>query len=100
MLAVLINRAKSERQTQGVIPHLTDDDLSILQYANDTILFIEHNIDQTRNIKLLLSVFEQMLGLKINFHKSELFCLVRLKRMSNNMNNFSVVKLDLTLFGI
>jgi hypothetical protein len=56
-----------------VIPHLTDDGLSILQYADDTILFMEHNKDQARNIKLLLSAFEQMSGLKINFYKSELF---------------------------
>jgi hypothetical protein len=34
---------------------------------------MEHNKDQARNIKLLLSAFEQMSGLKINFHKSELF---------------------------
>jgi hypothetical protein len=30
MLAVIINRAKSEGQTKGVIPDLTDDGLSIL----------------------------------------------------------------------
>jgi hypothetical protein len=74
MLAVIINRAKSEGQTKGVIPDLIDDDLSILQYADDTILFMEHNIDQAQNIKLLLSAFEQMSGLKINFHRSEIFC--------------------------
>jgi hypothetical protein len=79
MLAVLINRAKSEGQTQRVIPHLTDDGLSILQYVDDAILFIEHNIYQVRNIKLLLSAFEQMSGLKINFYKSELFCFGQAK---------------------
>jgi hypothetical protein len=60
MLAVLINRAKSEGQTKAVVLDLTDDGLSILQYADDMILFMEHNIHQTRNIKLLLSAFEQM----------------------------------------
>jgi hypothetical protein len=80
MLAVLINRAKSERQTKGLIPYLTDHGLSILQYADDTILFMEHNIDQARNIKLLLSAFEQMSGLKINFHKSEIFCFGQAKK--------------------
>jgi hypothetical protein len=80
MLAVLINRAKSEGQTKGLIPDLTDDGLSILQYADDTILFMEHNIDQARNIKLLLSAFEQMSGLKINFHKSEIFCFGQAKK--------------------
>jgi retron-type reverse transcriptase len=73
ILAAQINRIKSEGQIKGVIPDLTDDDLSILQYTDDMILFMDHDIDQTRNIKLLLSAFEQMSGLKINYHKSELF---------------------------
>jgi hypothetical protein len=79
MLVVLINRAKSDGQITGVIPELTDDGLSILQYADDTILFMDHNIDQARYIKLLLSAFEQMSGLKINFHKSEIFCFGQAK---------------------
>ena len=51
-----------------------DDGLSILQYADDTIIFLDHDIEQAKNMKFLLSVFEQMSGLKINFHKSEIFC--------------------------
>ena len=51
-----------------------DGGLSILQYANDTILFMDHDIDKAMNLKLILSAFEQLSGLKINFHKSELFC--------------------------
>jgi hypothetical protein len=74
MLAILINRAKLEGQISGVIPHILDEGLSILQYVDDTILFIDHNFDQARNMKLLLTAFEQMSGLKINFHKNEIFC--------------------------
>ena len=74
MLAILIERAKQDSQIAGVVPHLVDGGLSILQYADDTILFMEHDLDKARNLKLLLSTFEQMSGLKINFHKSELFC--------------------------
>jgi hypothetical protein len=74
MLAILINRAKEEGQISGVIPNLVDDGLSILQYADDTILFMDHNFEQAKNMKLLLSAFEQLSGLKINFHKSEIFC--------------------------
>jgi hypothetical protein len=40
MLAILIERAKSDGQIEGVIPHLVDGGLSILQYADDTILFM------------------------------------------------------------
>ena len=74
MLAILIERAKENQRFKGVVPHLIDDGLSILQYADDTILFMEHNLEQAKNLKLLLCAFEQLSGLKINFHKSELFC--------------------------
>jgi hypothetical protein len=74
MLAIIIERAKSEGQTEGVVPHLVDGGLSILQYADDTILFMEHDLDKARNLKLILSAFEQLSGLKINFHKSDFFC--------------------------
>jgi hypothetical protein len=79
MLTIIINRAKSEGQIKGVIPNLIDDGLSILQYVDYTMLFMEHNIDEARNIKLLLSAFEKMSGLKINFHKSEIFCFGQAK---------------------
>ena len=74
MLAIMIDRAKEEGQIEGVVPHLVDGGLSILQYADDTILFMEHDLDKAANLKLILSAFEQLSGLKINFHKSELFC--------------------------
>ena len=74
MLAILINRAKVQGQIKGVIPHLIDDGLSILQYADDTILFMDHDLEKAINLKLLLCAFEQLSGLKINFHKSEIFC--------------------------
>jgi hypothetical protein len=71
MLVILIKRAKADGQIERVISHLVDGGLSILQYADDTILFMEH---EARNLKLILAAFEQLSGLKINFHKSELFC--------------------------
>jgi hypothetical protein len=39
MLAILIKKAKVEGQFDVVVPHLVDDGLSILQYADDTIIF-------------------------------------------------------------
>jgi hypothetical protein len=39
MLEILINGAKHGCQILGVIPNIIDDGLSILQYADDTILF-------------------------------------------------------------
>jgi hypothetical protein len=34
---------------------------------------MEHDLEKAQNLKLILSAFEQLSGLKINFHKSELF---------------------------
>ena len=72
MLTILINRAKDVGQLSGVVPHLVDG-LSILQYDDDTILCMEHDFEQARNMKLLLYAFEQASSLKINFHKSEVY---------------------------
>jgi hypothetical protein len=74
MLALLISRAKNDGQIFGLVPHLVEGGLSILQYAYDTILFMEHDLEQAKNIKLLLCAFEKLSRLKINFHKGELFC--------------------------
>ena len=83
MLTLLIKRAKANDQIRGVIPHLVEDGLSILQYADDTIIFIDHDLEQAKNLKLLLCAFEQLSGLKINFHKSEIFCFGAAKEMKD-----------------
>ena len=79
MLAILIARAKEAGQVEGVLPHLVQDGLSILQYADDTVIFMSHDVERARNMKLILSTFEQLSGLKINFHKSEIFCFGKAK---------------------
>ena len=57
-----------------MVPHLVDEGLSVLQYADDTVIFMDNDLERAKNMKLLLCAFEQLSGLKINFHKSELFC--------------------------
>ncbi|WVZ67109.1 hypothetical protein U9M48_016236 [Paspalum notatum var. saurae] len=74
MLAILIARAKVNGQFGGLVPHLVDEGLSILQYADDTIIFMGHDVEKAKNMKLILCAFEHLSGLKINYHKSELFC--------------------------
>jgi hypothetical protein len=85
MLAILINRAKDEGQFNGVVPHLVDDGHFILQYVDDTIIFLDHDLSSARNLKLLLCAFENLLGHKINFHKSEVFLLQGSKRHVGHM---------------
>ena len=74
MLATLVDRAKTNGQFKGLVPNLVDEGLSILQYVDDTILLMENNVEDARNLKLVLGAFEKLSGLKINFHKRELFC--------------------------
>jgi hypothetical protein len=87
MLSTLINRAKEDGHVRGLIPHLIDGGISILQYADDTILFMENDLGQAANMKLLLCAFEQLSGLKINFHKSEVFCYGEAKEMEGLYTN-------------
>jgi hypothetical protein len=83
VLAIIINRAKEDGQVSGLIPHLLDGGVSILQYAHDTIIFLDHDLEKALNMKLILCIFEQLSGLKINFHKSEIFCFGNAKEMED-----------------
>jgi hypothetical protein len=61
--------------------------ISILQYVGDTILFMEHDLAKAVNMKLFLCFFEQLSSLKINFHKSEIFCFGKAKDEEDNYRN-------------
>jgi hypothetical protein len=79
MMAILIAWAKEDKQIGGMVPHLVDGGISILQYADDTILFMEHDLAKLVDMKLIMWFFEQLLCLKINFHKRIFYVLVRLR---------------------
>ena len=53
VLAVLIARAKEDGQVGGLIPHLLDGGVSILQYADDTILFLDQDLEKAMNMILI-----------------------------------------------
>ncbi|WVZ75219.1 hypothetical protein U9M48_023298 [Paspalum notatum var. saurae] len=87
MLAIILARAKEGGQIKSVIPHLVDDGSSILQYADDTIIFMDHDLVQAKNMKLLLCAFKQLSGLKIHFHKSEIFCFGQAKEFESTYSH-------------
>lgn len=86
MLAHMIKRANEKDLVGGLIPHLVDGGVSILQYADDMILFMEHDLNKARNMKLILCLFEHLSGLEINFNKSELFCFGKAKNEQHTYN--------------
>ena len=48
MLAILISRAKEAEQIEGVVPHLVEDGLWVLQYADDTIIFMDNDLERAK----------------------------------------------------
>ena len=58
MLAILIVRTKEDVQVGGLVPHLMEGGVSIPRYADDTILFMEHDFDKFLNPRLILCIFE------------------------------------------
>jgi hypothetical protein len=74
-LACLIQKAKDEGIIKGLIPHIIPGGCCCLQYADDTIFLFQDDLENARNLKFILCIFEQISGLKINFHKSEIICL-------------------------
>jgi hypothetical protein len=55
----------------GQVRHpLSDDNFSILQYADDTLLLVCAEITDIRRLRRILHEFTNATGLKINFSKS------------------------------
>ena len=70
-LASILDKAKVVGHIRGITPHLAGGSgVSILQYADDTIIMVEGSETDISNLKFLLLCFQQMSGLKINFAKS------------------------------
>jgi hypothetical protein len=64
MLAILIAKAKEAEHVEGVIPNLIQDDLSILQYANDVMIFMSHDVKKALNMNYYSSPLNSYQDLK------------------------------------
>jgi len=58
---------------------------------------MDNDLEKAKNMKLLLCAFEQLSGLKINFHKSELFCYRTTK--PNQNEHVQIFGCDLRTFS-
>jgi hypothetical protein len=70
-LSIILTSAAAAGNIVGVVPHLIPGGITHLQYADDTLIMIQDDDTQIANLKFLLVCFEDMSGLKINYHKSE-----------------------------
>jgi len=59
----------------GLLPEVVDGSIISLQYVDDTLLFLENNLEKAGTLKWLLTIFEHMSGMKIIYDKSELLTI-------------------------
>jgi hypothetical protein len=68
----MILQAQNNDLIVGLVEHIISHGVAILQYADDTIICLKHDLAKARNMKLLLYLYEIVAGLKINFSKSKI----------------------------
>ena len=68
-------KAAKQNLISGLMLQVVDGGIISLQYADDTLLFLENNLEKANNLKWLLICFEQMSGMKINYDKSDLLTI-------------------------
>jgi hypothetical protein len=68
----MLIKASSSNMIRGLCTQFCPSGIISLQYADDTILFVENDVKVARNLKWVLTCFEQVSGIKINYEKSEL----------------------------
>lgn len=101
-LTLFLQRAEENYLIEG-LGTTGDNQIAILQYADDTIFLIDDKLDHAKNLKYSLCLFEQLSGLKINFNKNEVFCFGEAKEKQDLYSSIFTCKvgsLPLKYLGI
>ncbi|KAJ9680549.1 hypothetical protein PVL29_019768 [Vitis rotundifolia] len=72
VLSRLMIRAEETGLTEGFLVRRDRTRVSMLQFADDTIFFSNASLEHLQNLKIILLVFGQVSGLKINLEKSSI----------------------------
>ena len=72
ILTRMLKKAVAAGLIRGLGSDLVENGVVCLQYADDTILFLDANEKVVKNMKWIFTCFEQMSGMRINYHKSEI----------------------------
>jgi hypothetical protein len=68
---ILIKAAK-RGYISGSMKSLYPEGVISLQYIDDTLLFVSHNFRSACHLKWLMTIFENLSGMKINYNKSDM----------------------------
>lgn len=71
-LNCLLDKDKEVCLIDGIFILDSLSDLSLLQFVDDTLIFIPTELEKLQNLKRVLCCFELISGLKINFSKSSM----------------------------
>ena len=71
----MLIKASKHGLISGLLTNIIPTEVINLQYADDTLLFLENSYHKARNFKWILSCFENLSGMKINLHKSDLLTI-------------------------
>lgn len=74
-LTRIVHTAQQNMMIVVLIEHIIPNGVAILQYADDTIVCLKHDIQSAVHLKFLLYLYGIMSGLKINFNKSEVLMI-------------------------
>jgi hypothetical protein len=71
----MLIKAAMHNQITGLMHEIIPTGIISMQYADDTLLFLKNNLENMVNLKWILSYFERMSGMIINFHKCDLIAI-------------------------
>lgn len=71
----MLDKSARSGLIQGVQQDFRDGGILSLQFADDTILFFSADFAHLTNLKHVIMWFEQISGMRVNFHRSEVITL-------------------------
>lgn len=75
VLTRMLHKAASHDLIRGLCSDLVPGGVICLQYVDDTILFLDKDESKAHNLKMVLTCFENVSGMRINYSKSEIIPL-------------------------
>lgn len=72
-LPIFVNKLEEHLGLRGFCIQGLSENTTVLQYADDTILFLHYSVDLEVRLHKCLLIFSLILGLKINLSKSSLY---------------------------
>jgi hypothetical protein len=94
----MLSKAASKGYITGLMNTLCPEGVISLQYADDTLLFLKHDNLDACYLKWLMVYFEQISGMKINYHKSDMTPINLDEEEANQMAQIFCCKMGSFLF--